>query len=80
MPILTVTYYRLVCPICRIDYDDGDKVPHFSTKQEAEEYVEPFEGEPLERAIVRKCRNLGCGVKAWDRMHPRLAKKLQESK
>lgn len=77
MPFMTVKCYQIVCQICGVAYDNGGEVPYFNTKQEAEEYVEPFDGEPVERAIARKCRIVGCGVEKWDKLHPKLAKKLE---
>lgn len=75
MPIMTEKGYKLVCPICGVAYDDGDTVPIFWSKLDAENFVIGSlgwsDGEPMERAIARACRIIGCGEAAWDKKHPR---------
>ena len=67
-PVVPVTCYKLVCPVCGVAWDDGLYVPYFNTRAEAAEYVEACEGENLGRALARKCRIIGCGEAAYDKM------------
>lgn len=80
MPIATHKSYKLVCPICGVDYDDGDVVPLFSTKNDIHDFLvgtlDWQADEPMGRAIARACRNTGCGEAAWDSRHSRKTMKL----
>lgn len=70
-PFAPVTCYKLVCPVCEVEWDNGDTVPYFNSRTEAIEFIETDLGrdekEPLGRALARKCRIIGCGEAAYDR-------------
>lgn len=80
MPIATEKSYKIVCPICGCDYDDGDRVPLFSTKKDVHDFLvgnlDWSDGEPMGRAIARACRITGCGEAAWDNRRSRKTMKL----
>lgn len=80
MPITTEKCYKIVCPICGVEYDDGEKVPVFFTKLELHDFLVGSlgwsDGEPMGRAIARACRITGCGEAAWDNRRRKKTMKL----
>lgn len=71
-PIQPVTCYQLVCPVCGVAWDNGDLVPYFNSRAEAEEKIDEIgcgrdDDEPLGRVLARGCRIVGCGEAAWDK-------------
>lgn len=71
-PIQPVTCYQLVCSVCGVAWDNGEMVPYFNSRAEAEEKIVDIgrgadEDEPLGRVLARGCRIVGCGEAAWDK-------------
>lgn len=79
MPIVTDKCYKIVCPLCGVAYDDGDRIPIFFDKKDIHDFIvgtfDWSDGESMERAIARHCRIIGCGEEAWDKKHPKKSKK-----